>query len=67
MPFFRRTPAHIVNSKKTWAEHERKQALHNLGLILYVLGKRELTTLCHIKYFTEQFILKGDILNSNFY
>ena len=61
---FGRAPAHIIN---TWAEHKRKQALHKLGLILYVLGKRELTTLCDIKYFTYQFILKGDILNSNFY
>ena len=57
-------PAHAVN---TWAEHQRKQALHKLELILYMWHKRELTTLCDIECSTEQFILKGDILNSNFY
>ena len=57
-------PAHAVN---TWAEHQRKQALHKLELILYMWHKREMTTLCDIECSTEQFILKGDILNSNFY
>ena len=64
MPFFGPAPAHAVN---TWAEYKRKQALHKLELILYMWHKRELTTLCDIECSTEQFILKGDILNSNFY
>ena len=38
MPFFRPAPPHIVT---TWAEHKRtEQALHKLGLILYMWHKR---------------------------
>ena len=39
MPFFGPAPAHTVN---TWAEYKRKQALHKLGLILYMWHKRGL-------------------------
>ena len=40
MPFFEPAQAHAVT---TWTEHKKKQALHKLGLILYMWHKRGLS------------------------
>ena len=54
MPFF--GAAHTVN---TWAEHKRKQALHKLGLILYMWHKRGLSS------YVEALPLYAELGNTN--
>ena len=56
MPFYGPAPAHTVNIR---AEHKRKQALHKLGLILYMWHKRGL------RPYMEALPVKAELGNTN--